>query len=284
MAEPGAPITVDGKVYSSPRAWRLAVDAQEQADPSGARFASSSPLAKAVATVAPDPRAQTVAFWTSKGAPPHVAEGIADRVQAESGFNPTVPGDKGTSIGLYQHHADRKAALMQRPNWQNPLVQHQHAYSEVTGGDPIATKHWAEILAAPDRATAAKLWDKYFERSAGGVQAGQQSAGGAGQAAGRRMPGRFGGMGPLVPGGDDAPAPAVAAPSGLRRALTAAEAPGVPIQVAPAAAAPAVAAPSPPLQLAPIAPIQAPNLRQGYADALSAILAGRRRPFGSMFG
>jgi hypothetical protein len=111
----------------------------------------------------------------------------------------------------------------------------------------------------------------------------QEGAGGAGQAAGRRMPGRFGGMGPLVPGGDDAPAPAAA--SGLRRAMTTPEAPGVPIEVAPAAASGGVAQPAAaaaPLQ--PIAPIQGPNLQGTYRDALAAILSGRRRPLGSMFG
>lgn len=111
----------------------------------------------------------------------------------------------------------------------------------------------------------------------------QEGAGGAGQAAGRRMPGRFGGMGPLVPGSDDAPAPAAA--SGLRRAMTAPEPPGVPIQVAsaavPAAAPPPMAAPAP---LQPIPQIQPPNIQSAYRDALAAILSGRRRPLGSMFG
>lgn len=112
-------------------------------------------------------RAGTVAFWMGKGAPQHVAEGIADRVNAESGFKPTVEGDGGTSVGLYQHHADRKDRLTALPDWQNPDVQHEHAYKEVTGADPIAAKHWAEIQAAPNRQTAAHLWDKYFERSKG---------------------------------------------------------------------------------------------------------------------
>jgi hypothetical protein len=97
------------------------------------------------------------------------------------------------------------------------------------------------------------------------------------------MPGRFGGMGPLVPGGDDAPAPAAA--SGLRRAMTAPEVPGVPIEVAPAAAsagAPQPAAAPAPLQ--PIAPPQGPDLNTVYRDALAAIMSGRRRPLGSMFG
>lgn len=227
---------------------------------------SSSPPPAASGAGASDPRAQTVQFWVSKGAPSHVAEGIADRVQAESGFRPTIPGDSGTSVGLYQHHADRKAALMQQPGWQSPLVQHQFAYSEVTGGDPIATKHWQEILAAPDRATAAALWDRYFERSAGGV-------GGT-----RRMPGRLGGMGPQVPIGGAEPADGA---SRLRHALTPTpDAPGTPIQIAPAPP-PAAAAPPP---LPSVAVPQAPALHTAYRDALAAILAGKRRGLDSIFG
>src|SRR5205823_7927359 len=111
-----------------------------------------------------------------------------------SGFKPTVAGDKGTSVGLYQHHADRKARLTALPGWQDPMTQHRFAYHEVTGGDPIATAHWQEILAAPDRASAAKLWDRYFERSAASVSGGT----GGGAAGGRRMVGRLGGMGPRV--------------------------------------------------------------------------------------
>src|ERR1700675_3500643 len=65
-------------------------------------------------------REGTVAFWVSKGAPEHVAEGIADRVAKESGFNPTIPGDSGTSVGMYQHHAERKDRLLAQPNWQDP--------------------------------------------------------------------------------------------------------------------------------------------------------------------
>lgn len=228
------------------------------------------------ADASPDPRTQTIQFWIDKGAPPHVAAGIADRVNAESGFKPTIPGDAGTSIGLYQHHADRKARLMALPNWQTPLVQHQFAYSEVTGGDPIATKHWNEILAAPDRAAAAKLWDKYFERSAGGPGAAAADTG--------RMPGRFGGMGPRVPMPEDDTSGAVT-PSRLARAMTpATEAPGVPIQIAPAPPPAGAAAMTAPATMPALAAQPGPPLRNTYRDALAAILAGRRRGVGSIFG
>ena len=94
-------------------------------------------------------RQQVVDFWQSKGAPAHVAEGIADRVHAESGFDPTVVGDKGTSVGLYQHHADRMQKLQALPNWQNPETQNALAFSEVTGGDPVC---YGSLAGDPRRA------------------------------------------------------------------------------------------------------------------------------------
>jgi hypothetical protein len=115
-------------------------------------------------------RNDTVNYWIGKGAPRHVAEGIADRVNAESGFDPRLdaPDKGGPSAGLYQAHLDRRTSLQSLPNWQNPQVQHDWAYGQVTGGDPMATAHWDEIKNAPTREAAAQLWDKYFERSAAG--------------------------------------------------------------------------------------------------------------------
>lgn len=99
-------------------------------------------------------------FWTSKGVPAHVAQGIADRVGAESGYSPTGTGDGYTSFGLYQHHADRMRTLL-------AAIENDQAFNEVMGDDPVAAAHWAEIKGAPTRGAAAKLWDRYFERSAG---------------------------------------------------------------------------------------------------------------------
>lgn len=123
-------------------------------------------------SVSPASRAGVVNFWMQQGASPAAAQGIADRVAAESGFSPTASGDLGTSHGLYQEHGPRAEGLRDfadsagaSPN--DPSVQNAFAASEVHGGDPIATRHWQEIENAPDRQTAATLWDKYFERSAG---------------------------------------------------------------------------------------------------------------------
>ena len=113
----------------------------------------------------------TVDAWVGRGAPLHVAQGIADRVGAESGFKFDLisPDTGGPSAGGYQAHKERMTDLLKLPNWKDANVQHDWAYGQVTGGDAIATKHWNEILSAPTRKEAARLWDKYFERSAAGV-------------------------------------------------------------------------------------------------------------------
>src|SRR5216684_592406 len=54
-----------------------------------------------------DASSNVTSFWLSKGVPLHVAQGIADQTIKESGGDPTVLGDSGTSLGLYQHHGKR---------------------------------------------------------------------------------------------------------------------------------------------------------------------------------
>lgn len=135
----------------------------------------------AAPSIDPASRAGIVQFWIGQGANPKAAQGIADRVAAESGFNPGASGDLGTSHGLYQEHDTRAEGLRDfadsagaSPN--DPSIQNAFAASEVHGGDPIATKHWQEIANAPDEATGARLWDQYFERSAGSRRASNQTA------------------------------------------------------------------------------------------------------------
>ena len=119
----------------------------------------------------PVPRQQIVEFWKAKGAPPQVAEGIADAVRRESGirgtaaYDPTAVNPQSGATGLYQDLGSRKAALVATADWEDPATQNNFAYKEVTGGDPEATKHWDEIKAAPSREAASELWTKYFERS-----------------------------------------------------------------------------------------------------------------------
>jgi hypothetical protein len=123
-------------------------------------------------------RTGLVNFYTDRGVPTHVAQGIADAVGIESSFDPTAMGDqnpvtgKYTSAGLFQAHDGRMTSLTSLANWQDPKVQYQWSWQQVHGGDPTATQHWNDILRAPDRATAAALWRQYFERPADSYTAG----------------------------------------------------------------------------------------------------------------
>lgn len=115
--------------------------------------------------LSPDQRHQhVVSFWQDKGVKPDVAAGIADALNFESGLSTTAVNPKSGATGLAQDLGDRKTALQNQPNWQDPTVQLANMYREVTGGDKQATQHWQEIQNAPDRATAKALWEKYFER------------------------------------------------------------------------------------------------------------------------
>jgi hypothetical protein len=278
----------------------------------------------AVVDAGPNPasREGVIAFWTSKGAPQHVAEGIADSVKRESSFksNAWNPDDKGSpSGGLYQHHAERLAGLqgfaaVQNKPWNDAALQHEYAFREVTGKDPIAAAHWKEIVAAPDRATAQTLWDKYFER---GVAIGP-SGGSGDRTETRRAVGRFGGMAPPKPkteAEDDLPDPesrrdrdrmraqlakiaaqhATAATTQPEEKTVQAAAPAPAAEAKPPAEAkPAAPAPMsnyqpprfqppsiPSVQIPqfaapqPVALPPAPSLGAGYRDVLAALLAPR---------
>lgn len=52
-------------------------------------------------------------FFTGKGYRPEEAAGIVGNLIHESGMNPTLPGDNGTSAGLAQFHNERLTALKQ---------------------------------------------------------------------------------------------------------------------------------------------------------------------------
>lgn len=50
-------------------------------------------------------------FWTGKGFTPAGAASMVAQEQHESGFDPRARGDGGQGQGLFQHHADRRAAI-----------------------------------------------------------------------------------------------------------------------------------------------------------------------------
>ena len=107
-----------------------------------------------------DARAYTEQYWVNKGFSLPVAQGIGVQVAKESGGDPAVIGDSGSSLGLFQHHADRMARLLAR-------IENDQAFAELMGEDPIAATHFDELKTARTPLEASKLWQRYFERPRG---------------------------------------------------------------------------------------------------------------------
>jgi hypothetical protein len=114
--------------------------------------------------------------WLSAGYSPAAVQGIMRRVQAESGFDPFAIGDGGTSLSLYQHHADRAQKLAQflqqnKADTSDPVqvarLSTKFAISEMNGGDPIASKARDSLMKATDPNQAYGLFTSSFERPAG---------------------------------------------------------------------------------------------------------------------
>jgi hypothetical protein len=128
-------------------------------------------------------RQQVVDFWRGKGVREPVAQGIADWVNVESGFDPTITNKKSGAFGYNQYLGPRLDRLMAQPNPQSGNTQLELANWEVNGGDPIASAHWPEIQAAKTREEAKYLWAKYFARPAASALPGAPD-----QAIGRTSP------------------------------------------------------------------------------------------------
>jgi hypothetical protein len=104
-------------------------------------------------------RASVEQYWVDKGLTLAAAEGIADQVAKESGGNPTIIGDGGSSLGMFQHHAQRMERLLAR-------IENDQAFAELMGEDPIAATHFDELKNARSRKESSQIWQKYFERPA----------------------------------------------------------------------------------------------------------------------
>ena len=110
---------------------------------------------------------RTAAFWSGQGFTPEQVAGImAGGPGAESGFNPGAVGDDGTSIGLYQHHADRMVAMKARYG-PNPTEAQQHEFAawEISPAGPLAAVG-AQLKAAKTPEEAARIWTTGFENPA----------------------------------------------------------------------------------------------------------------------
>jgi hypothetical protein len=78
-----------------------------------------------------DPR-EVYQYLREKGVSDNHAIGMLANIKHESGFNPTAIGDKGTSIGLFQHHASRAESLKKfaGSSWQDWRKQVDFALQE----------------------------------------------------------------------------------------------------------------------------------------------------------
>lgn len=111
------------------------------------------------ATVSPS---EVASYLSSKGLDQNHVLGILANIKGESGFNAGVIGDKGTSGGLFQHHADRLRNMVGyagsdwKTDWRSQV---DFALSEPAGKQYVQT-----TFSSPQEATA--WWVKYFERPA----------------------------------------------------------------------------------------------------------------------
>lgn len=66
---------------------------------------------------------QVNSYYRSRGYPEHVIAGIGMNIADESGWDPTIGGDNGMSVGLFQHYDKRNQALRSwaSQNGLNPL-------------------------------------------------------------------------------------------------------------------------------------------------------------------
>lgn len=107
-------------------------------------------------------------FWRSKGLTHEQASGLVGMEQGESNFNPRAVGDGGKAHGAFQHHPDRRAAILKGTGIDIDTATHQQqleaAYWEMTQGNEKAA--WAAIQRAKTPGEAASAGVYKFERPA----------------------------------------------------------------------------------------------------------------------
>ncbi|WP_082502790.1 phage tail tip lysozyme [Methylobacterium sp. Leaf100] len=110
-------------------------------------------------------------FFRSKGLSHEATSGILASVKQESGFNPGARGDGGKAHGLFQHHPDRRAAIMRGTgvDMSNASVADQlkGAWWEMNHGDAGAQRA-RKILQTPGITArdAGGAFVQHFERPA----------------------------------------------------------------------------------------------------------------------
>lgn len=127
------------------------------------RFTMTVRPDKATRSISPDEIAQRL---RQRGFSEAGAAGIVQNIKRESGFDPTKPGDGGTSYGLFQHHNERKTALEKfakdaGKEASDPDVQIDFADHEMKTQYP---KLRAQLAAETDPAKAEEAFRRVFER------------------------------------------------------------------------------------------------------------------------
>ena len=90
----------------------------------------------------------------------HVA-GIMANIQAESGFRPGVMGDRGTSGGLFQHHAERFRSMVAASGGQDGWKSNWKGQIDFALSEPAGKKYLNLKFNSPEQAS--KWWTLYFE-------------------------------------------------------------------------------------------------------------------------
>lgn len=106
------------------------------------------------------------AFWRSKGLTHEQASGVVANEQAESAHNPRARGDGGLAHGLYQHHPDRRAAILAGTgidmSTADAQQQREATFWELSKGQE--RKAWEALKRAESAGEAASVFSTLFER------------------------------------------------------------------------------------------------------------------------
>jgi len=125
-----------------------------------------------IATAKPTPK-QLYDFYRQQGVPDPQSRGLVVNAIRESGLNPTIRGDAGQSIGLYQWKGPRKSLMQETlgsswPNWEN---QARYALNEPN--EP-GQRYLSMTFNSP--LEAANFWTTDFERPADPMREQQRNA------------------------------------------------------------------------------------------------------------
>lgn len=109
---------------------------------------------------------ESYAFWRGKGLSHEQAVGMVANERAESRHNPGARGDGGLAHGLYQHHPDRRAAILAGSgidiSTATAAQQREAAFWEMTKG--AEKKAWAALKQAQSAGEAAAVVSRLYER------------------------------------------------------------------------------------------------------------------------